>query len=131
MPYSRASCLSQLIVCALEAADKARVKRQALPGRVVLNPESLGYDPADEITVTSAEEPYLPDILEWAKAATAATGQTLTQAGVLLRGPKNFVGQGASSGSGVRREPGPPGGGVQTVAELQTETLKNGSQAFC
>ena len=131
MAYSRASCLPQLLGVALEVADKARASHAALPDLVVLNPAGLGCT-APEIQVTSAEERYLPEILLWARAATAEIKRTLQEsAGVYLRGPTHFTGQGARTGTSVRTGPGEAGGGVQATAELQTLMRRDDGNLAC
>ena len=131
MPYSRASCLPQLIGVALEVADKRRASHAALPDLVRLNPKGLGCT-APEIVVTSAEEPCLPGILQWASGATAEIKRTLEEeAGVHLRGPVEFKGQGAHTGTSVRTGPGKAGGGVQATAELQTLMVGGDGSLAC
>jgi len=62
--------------------------------------------------VTASEEQRLPELLAWAAAAKSHIAGELEAAGVELRGPLAFRGQ------GPKRDPGEAGGGVQTVAQV-------------
>ena len=113
MKYSREAHLSQLIGVVLEYADTARVTKTPLFPVIKLNPSTMGYPKSMEMNVTADDEPYLPRILEWAAAATAAIEQNLAKLKVLVRGPLDFP----TNCKGL--DPGPPGSGTQCVAVLQ------------